>query len=190
VRIALSDQHHRITGCSWFISSAAISRRSSVARRNACPAGSFRGGCLVLLSVKHRRLVPHIYINSRLRLDHEDSKRSRPSLPRSSESAGHMMMRHSMFCFSASTVKPSLPANVNNDLHTSRAPMRIEHLHDVPALGHHQPAKEYHDLFLPVSPCRFWIEIRDSWISGSKVQESIYITPHIRCYSTPGCKNA
>lgn len=44
-----------------------------------------------------------------------------------------------MFCFSASTVKPSLPANVKNDLHTSRAPMRIEPLHDVLALGHVQP---------------------------------------------------
>jgi hypothetical protein len=103
-----------------------------------------------------------------------------------------MMMRHSMFCFSASTVKPSLPANVKNDLHTSRAPMRIEPLHDVLALGHVQPKSiVIRDLFLPLFPLAVSRSRScDAWISGSKVQQSIYITPHIRCYSTLGCKNA
>ena len=102
-RIALSVQHHRVTGCSLF--TIFHRQRSRGGHRHptlACPASSFRRGCLVLPNVKHRRLVPHIYqFPSRL-LMVIPSARDRPC-PESGESAGHM--RHSMFCFSASTVQ-------------------------------------------------------------------------------------
>ncbi len=130
---------------------------------------------------KHRPLGPHIYCTS-----HQfpspvtvrpPSARERP-YPESGQGAGHMMMRHSMFCFSASTMKPSLPANLKNDLHTSRAPMRIDHLHEVPALGRVQP-KSVVICFSLFTPCRFEIEILrflDKQVYSSRIH--IYYSSH------------
>jgi hypothetical protein len=73
--------------------------------------------------------------------DPGDSKRSTIFLAPEGGGRERGHMRHSMFCFSTSTVSHPCSTTSKNDLHARRAPMRTKHLQVVPVFGQAQPKR-------------------------------------------------